>query len=372
MATVPWIEFGDPVRVYTAAPAFSTFILDATTDALEFICQMPEAATITHVLVRYGVRAGTPPTYRASLQGVDATGIPDGTVKGGGSPASVTFTPPADTTWDGTMRVLTLANSYTAARGEFLALVIDYSSGTIAAGNSSTFTAYASQVRTLRQGFPYVIQNNATVRTRQAASAMPVFGLRTASTTYGYPLASTTAPSVNSNSTPDEIAIKFTLPTSMGDTVQCVGARVWAGLAAGKSLLMTLYDTDGTSSIQTLTIDSDVQSAAGSNERLFEWFFDETTLSTLTIGSAYRLSFSPQETTTAFLYRTVSVAAVGDWDAFPGGQQCLFSTRTDTGAWTDTDTDRLLAELLFRDWTEPTAGGGQNRAILPSGVSALG
>src|SRR5438105_4685448 len=87
----------------------TSFALDQTTDQIEYIFQAAEAITITRLGFRYGTRTGTPPTYQVSLQGVDGTGVPDGTVKGGGSPASATFTPPADATWDATWRWVTLS-----------------------------------------------------------------------------------------------------------------------------------------------------------------------------------------------------------------------------------------------------------------------
>ena len=54
---------------------------------------MPEADTLTTGCFLYGLRTGTPPTYRAALEAVGTDGTPDGTALGGGSPASVTFTP---------------------------------------------------------------------------------------------------------------------------------------------------------------------------------------------------------------------------------------------------------------------------------------
>ncbi len=117
MADAKQMLLGAPAPVRTAL-SFSNFSLNQNTDQLEFVFQAPEAITITKLGYRYGVRTGTCPTYIHSLQGVGTDGNPDGAVKGGGSPASKTFTPPADTTFNGLFKYNTLDNAYTCARGE--------------------------------------------------------------------------------------------------------------------------------------------------------------------------------------------------------------------------------------------------------------
>src|SRR4051794_40309133 len=77
----------------------------ASGSAIEWIFQADQAMIISRVGFRYGARTGTPPTHRISLQGVDqASGIPDGVIKVSTGPCSGLFTPPANTSWDGTWR----------------------------------------------------------------------------------------------------------------------------------------------------------------------------------------------------------------------------------------------------------------------------
>src|SRR5262245_2059365 len=106
----------------TNAPAISNFTLNANNDQVEFVFQVREAVTITRLGFRQGTVTGTSPEFKISLQGVDTSGNPDGTIKGGGSPAEDLFTPAggANSTW----LWKTLDNSYAAAAGEFLASVI--------------------------------------------------------------------------------------------------------------------------------------------------------------------------------------------------------------------------------------------------------
>ncbi len=119
------MEIGWPLINHTAATStFGTSILSGSTLKVAWTFQCEKAATINGLGFRYGARAGTPPTYLISLQGVNGSGSPDGTVKGGGSPVSHAFTPPADTSWDASTRRQALDNNYTCTRGEFLAIVV--------------------------------------------------------------------------------------------------------------------------------------------------------------------------------------------------------------------------------------------------------
>jgi hypothetical protein len=133
--------------------SFTNFTINSsagTADIVVWCFQADTTDAITDLGFRYGARTGTPPTYRISLQGASTSGIgPDGTVLGGGSPASQTFTPPADTSINGLWQWKTLANSYTPTRGQFLCSVIEYSSGTIDGSNNSSFTKEAAGLLSL-------------------------------------------------------------------------------------------------------------------------------------------------------------------------------------------------------------------------------
>jgi hypothetical protein len=345
--------------------SFGTFALDATTDALEFIFQMPEAATLTHGGFRYGVRALTPPTYRISLQGVDASGNPDGTIKGGGTPASATFTPPASTAWDGTWQWVAFTNSYAATAGEMLALVIDYSSGTVNGTNNSTFSS--GMTWSMRSTLPYSINNNATVRARQTVTS-PIFGVKSASLAYGLPLQATTVTPYSSNSTPDEYALAWTTDTAWGDTYQVSGVHgTFTFGAAAKTITVNLYDTDGTTVLQTVTLDTD--QTAVTSERSVDIYFPGT-LAALTFGSTYKIGFIANDTSTNAALRTIDVETDSDFTALPHGTSAWLETRSDLGSWTPVTTRRPLMGLIVRDWTEPTSGGaGYSRSRVSNAGS---
>lgn len=345
-----------------ATQTFTQHPLDATTDQAEWIFYAERAGTITQLGFRYGVRTGTPPTYKIGLQGVDAsTGFPDGTIKGGGSPASVTFTPPADATWDGTWRKLTLDNSYTNTQGEGLAIVIAYSSGTVDGSNFSSVTIVDSIAwATGNQGFPLAIANNAGARTKNANRA--VFAYYTAGNVFGFP-AKTAYTATLTNTL--EAAARWILPAGWGTSYQVEGCRMLGiASATGKNPLVRLYS--GTTVLQTVTIDTDVLNAAAL--RVFEVRFPDNPLATLSFGTEYRLGIQYNDAAGNWIFRGMTLDSNADFDAYPLGTDWYLSTRTSAGAWTDDNTSRLFLELLIRDLTPPSATGIKVNSGMQGGL----
>lgn len=344
-----WIGAPFPIEGRNNGP--TVFALNAATDQMEYIFQARESITCTRLMFRYGTRTGTPPTYIISLQGVGSTGNPDGTILGGGSPASVTFTPPASTAWNSTWQEVTLANSVALTVGSFYSVVIAYSSGTIDGSNNSSFTSHDT-VQALPK-FPYAIQNDGGSRAR-VISGVPVFGYGSATKVYGRPIVAAYTSTIDSTTTPDEVAQAFLLPLSIVASYKIAAVRFCGIVAAGNSVVATLYS--GTTALQSVTLDSDVVSANGV-AGVITLFFTGT-LATLTGGQVYRVGFAPQAVSAAFGVRGFSVNAAADLEAYPGGTDWYFSSRTDAGAWADTLTQRLHVELLLSDWTLGASGIG--------------
>lgn len=364
MADFKRYRIGSPIAVDLASsPSPTNFVIDASTDRAEWIVQAPEAATITHLGFRYGLRTGTPVQHKISIQGVTTStggGIPDGTIKGGGTPASGLFTPPASTAWDGTMQWVALDNSYAVARGEFIAIVIE-PVGTPDVSNMGSFTVAYSGPPNARQALPYAISNNAGSRTRSLNQ--PVYGYKSASKVYGTLYQSFTQSTYSVETAgADEWAMWFQLDSGYGDTFRVVGLRALIQTpAATKSLLVNLYS--GTTVLQNITWDTDVVVAVGSVNRNFEIYFDETSLTDLSFGTEYRLGFAPQDTSSAFALTAMYVSTAAELAPYPGGGDIYISKRVDSGAWTDETNGRLLVDLIIDDWTEPAGGGGGGTGI---------
>lgn len=351
-------------RGTSSAPAFSNFTLNQNNDSITWIVQAPEAATITRLGLRLGTITGTTPTYRISAQGVGTTGLADGTIKGATNNALSTFSPSGLGWTDGDWRWRTLSETFAVTRGEYFAIHVDYSSGTVDASNNASFSIGITN--TMEPTFPYPVQTNAGSAAKQAIFGTPGFG--SAGVAYGRPVESLTIPSFQASSTPDEYAVRFTLPAGWGDTFKLLGVRLPTGLnAAGQTVTFILYDTDGTSILQDVTHDGDVASAT--NTRMGTFLFNEATLATLSYGSTYRLAVRPDGTGSVTV-TYVTGDSSDDMAAWPGGDIFSLSTRSDAGSWSNDAASHMDVELIFEDITEPSGGG--TRAILPSGLGYMG
>jgi hypothetical protein len=331
------------------ATSYSNNAFDAATDANEFIVQADEAATITHIGVRGTTRIGTPPTFRVSLQGVTGSPlVPNGTVLGGGSPASATYTPPASTAWNNTWQWIALSNSYTCSRGETFAIVDDYSSGSIDASNTLS-RAYSLVGFQSRVGFPVAILNNAGSRTRDAQA--PIYGYKSATKSFGLPFSQPVATSFSSDSSPNEYALAFSLPIGSVAKYQVVGARLrWTTPAASKNFSVNLYD--GTTAVQTTgTLSSDLVRANATADQSLEVFFTDTTLVDLVPGTVYRLSLLALSTTANMALNYFQFNDAQD-AACSGDGNFYMSTRAG-GAWTDFTARRPLIDLILGSMTGP-------------------
>lgn len=359
MANALNLQFGSPVNDPSTVTTFVTFALNESLDVWATVFSLPTNIAITTVGFRYGVRTGTPPTYKISLQSVDASnGRPSGTVLGGGSPASKTFTPPADATWNSTWQWLTLDNAYTTT-GAIIALVIAYDSGTINSSNTGSFTTAlnSGSVANLSYGFT----NNVSGSPQKSQTA-GVYGLRDASRTYGNPIVTLSNTQFSSDSTPDEYALRFMIPTTFCETFKISGfSAQLGGLVTGKTMVINLYDTDGTSVLQTFTWDADMVALAGFNCALVTIYFPEASLATLNAGSVYRLGFAPQETGALATLLTYDYDSAASLSSCPFGAEWYLNTRTNGGAWTNDSTvnyRRPGINLIFADWSVAAASSG--------------
>lgn len=335
---------------------FSNHTVDANNDGIAFEIQARDANPITHIEFRYGARTGTPPVFVATLEGKSATtGAPDGTDVGGGSSTAKTFTPPADATWDGTQQAIALTNSYTPTRGQILMATIRYSSGTIDASNLSTFTTHSGTLNN-NAGWKFPQAYRLTAGTWAGQLAMPIVGLRTASSRYG--LIFEAAYNTRSASTVGHRqAVKFTLPSAIATTKTIKGVRFVGSIAgaAAKNPILTLWSAS--SALQTFTLDSDWWSSPGNSYQVFEVLFDEATLSSLTWGTAYYIGLEVADATNGgVLLNGLQLDDAADLSAYGGGSNACLSTYNGS-SWTDDTTVYPFFELILDDITGNTAGG---------------
>lgn len=332
--------------------------VDANNDGIGWIFQANTADAITHLGFRYGLRTGTPPVQIIGLEGVASTGLPDGTYLGGVSPASATFTPPADATWDGTWQWVQLTNAHTPARGDVLAMTIRYSSGTIDASNFSSYTRTHSDAKG-RDGFPYGLILAGGTWSKVAGAS---FGYRTANGRFGWIVPTIANPSLST--TGHRSAIFFTLPADWGDTFTLAGLNGLMRVTAGGSALFGLWDAAGTE-IQAVTFDTDAfqQSGIGGQHLLY----DGASLTALNYGTEYYAGLQCVGASPIGM-SYVDLTEAADRSAFPNGVNCGYAS-WDGATWTKDDTAIPLSELILGAITEPAGGGG---GLLGSSVMTGG
>lgn len=220
---------------------------------------------ITHVRLCVPSIAGTPPTYRVSLQALDANGMPTGTVLGGGSPASATFTPASVG-----VKEIALANAYTPTLSQQLAVVVDHSSGTV------DFSNYAAiLVGVTFGGVPR--SNHVSLQYFGSGSfltgnSMSSFVVRTASERYGGVLIIAddydpgyfaTTRSVSTSG--QRVASKFTVPSNWSTLFASLAIRALqmnVFPTAGQSIKIGLWNAAG-AAIATVDVDTDSGNANG-------------------------------------------------------------------------------------------------------------
>lgn len=347
-------------------PATSEHPLDLETDGVGWTFQAREADAITHIGFRYGVRTGTPPTYVVTLEGVSATtGFPDAADVGGGSPTATTFTPPADTTWNSTFQWIALTNAYTPTRGQLLAATIRWSVGTVSGSHNGTFTSHITNLGT-NAFYAFPTSQRLTAGTWAKQGATQVFGVRTASTRYGLPIEGLYN-TRSASTVGHRQALKFTLPAGSGDTFKIKGMRLAGSVAGatGKNPVMGLWSAS--SMLQDYAFDTEWGLSAATSYITWEFLFDESTLATLSFGTAYYLGLEVADATNGgVIINGLQLDAADDLDAFAGGTECHLATWNGS-AWTDDQTVRPFVEWIFDDITEPAGGSGGGLKLAGTG-----
>ena len=346
----------------SGALTFSNHTVDNSAEGVAWSVQAEETDAITHIGFRYGAGTGTPPTFIIGLESpVTTTGRPDGTYLGGGSPASATFTPPADTSWDGLWQWIALDNAYTPTnRGQFLVPTIRYSSGTIDGSNYSTFTTHGTgPMGAGGQSFPVVWRNTSGTWSGQSTAAF--VGLRTASTRYGCAIESYHA-TRSASTVGHRQALEFSLPSSVCSAFTVRGIRFNGSLASasGKAPVLGLWSAAGV--LQDITLDTEFCESPTSTSRLHEYLFDEATLSTLAPDTTYYCGLEVADVTSAgVLMAGIGVNAADDLLCFPGGTGWRLATH-DGSSWTSDTLTRPFTELILGSMTGGSGGliGGGN------------
>jgi hypothetical protein len=317
--------------------------INSTSSSFAAFFMAQEDVTITHLGASYSLRTGTPPTQRISLRHAEDDGL-----VGAGILASKTFTPPADTSWDGTFQWIELLNPYSADRGEKLVMVLEYISGAVSNSNRSRYFVNIGASRLQSGHYPYGVTNNGSqVRSGNA----PIFGYKSSSRSYGLPLKSISELTVNS---PGEAGLRFLLDRGFGSTFRLLGAS-WLGRlssTSGQTVSLVLYDASG-DELHRIVKDADQAYSTTSHDHDHSMFFDDATLEELEFGQEYFLVLAPGGASTNTLIRCFDLEDSSDMTALRGGSGMYLVTRASTGVDFTRDRSRrpIFTDLHIDGWS---------------------
>jgi len=314
-----------PDTNYVPANNPNSLILDATRDKIA----MPYVCTKTGNIskVRFMTSSvTTSDTLKVSFQDRDlATGYPDGIVDEyrtlsvtTGQTWYQTGIMSSDGTDNGTKRAVT--------KGDRFWIVFEFNSRV--AGN---MIIYMTNTPTGDTNEAYCSLSTSSVWSKITGCACVEIEYDDGSTVFS-PFA---IPSINnaatiaSNTNPDEIALKFKFPVQ----VEVTGAYVFIDLDANCDIV--LYDKDGTTALETVSLDSDQRNGTSVSGTQIEFVSSRT----LEANSYYYLSIKPT-TTTTIEYKTYDFYNASSLDMACGGQNFHLAQRTDAGSWTPTTNKR--------------------------------
>ena len=326
---------------------FAGKVLSSATGGLALGMQAYNTDPILGVIVRFGDRAGTPPSYACGIESFGANGLPDGTYLGGGSPVSKIFTPPADSSWNSISKAIAFDNPLTPTRGQELCFTFRHSSGTIDGSNNQTIF-YCNGIRKVRRGFPNAV--GLTAGTWAYLSAPSLVAYYTANSVYGE-IATTVTVGTTASTSGHRRAGYFTRQGS--GTYQIAGFETeFQGPASGGSVKFGLWDAAGTE-LASATLDSDLFPALSTDIQV-RVLFKDSTLPTLNYGTKYYVGVECVSSA-SINSRLIPLEDASFIKTFPGGDDIGYASWNGS-AWSETQLFYFPFQLLLAD--ETMGGGG--------------
>jgi hypothetical protein len=331
----------------TGAPGlFTTATVDAAGEYVSYAICAKESMTISHVGFRAGTATGSP-NIIVSIEGLDASGLPDGAATYGGSASAATLVA------SNTNPVIALGGSATITKGQTFCVKIAYSSGTsLVIQHSSMSVSFP-----VSNNLPYRIVNTGTPTKAALTGECPTVALGSSSTTFyqvpGFlPIASATTNGFN-NTNSAKRGLRFTIPMNC----RAIGLRFLNNNNAGNYNAVLYSDAGSELSSSSTAFDGDHSNL--STQAYNTCYFDNTV--TLTAGTTYRIAIEPSSATNCNV-STVTLPSADYRGASPAGTTAHYTTFA-TASWTDSATDTLpLMDLVIDqvdDGTGSGSGGGQ-------------
>lgn len=343
-----------PTHIISAS--YNNFTLDAADDQIEIMFQCEEGCAIDGLQVRQGAVSGTPPTYEARIEGVTTAGRADGTVKSSTNARGNLTLGGANT-----VATATLTSSYTCTKGEFLAAVIAYASGSLA-GNASFSYSNANAL-----GYRYPMSWTVDGGSATYRGGITLLGYKCGSTYYGFLPETSGQHDFGADANPDERGNRFKIPASACSTFKLDKARFMGYMtSSGNTAELVVYE--GTTVRQNVALDTDYDTSGGSAGYILGQFDEGYTF---TCGTEYRIVVKPSSTSgisTGLQYLVFDSA--NHMNSLPLGTEMYYTGRQNAGSWdADDTTKRALIDLFLSDITAPSSGGSNGGSTLNLGLN---
>jgi hypothetical protein len=317
----------------------SSDTMDATGERLGVVIPIFKAGNIRNVYFRTAT-VTEEDVLKISLQGVNSSGVPNGTILGAGNAGytTATFTDANDNTWLGPYQ---LGVDVAVTQGQFISIVLEWNS--YADGNLNIAKVQPPVANTLLYNMYGVTDITASPGTWAKLTTGYIYcvALEYDDGTYAMPNMGAGAQAtltLNTGTTPDEAGNYVSYPFPF----QAVG--IWVVGDFDYDVTLSLQASDGTV-LANCTLEADYRASTGAGVHFV--FFDSDPASAVTIAknTNYRVVVSPTGAdSTSLRYFIVPEAAA--MDAFDLGTNCVYTARTDAGAWAQTDTQRVLVGLI--------------------------
>ena len=321
--------------------------LDATGERCGQVLMISKTGNIRNVWIRTGsVTNGD--DLKISLQGVNSSGLPDGTIKGTGNAGYVvaTINDSDDNIWAGPFQ---LGVDVAVTQGETISLVVEWSSYT----DGSLVIPLASPFLDKYNCYQ-VTDLTATPGTwRKATTSHQCIALEYDDGTYmvgNIGAIYSRRGTVNVNTTPDEYGNLFQMP------FPCRAIGFWIYADPDYDAVLTLYDASS-NILANATIEADYRYAT--SESYFEVFFDSDPAANVTLAkdTDYRMVVASTSSKN-ISFKDLSVPEAAAMKVMDLGTSCYMTYRTDGGTWTESTTRRVCMGLILDQLDNGVGSGG--------------
>lgn len=336
----------------------SSFTMDEANDHCGAIVRIPKTGT----LLKIGFMTSTvtvSDTLRLALEGIDgATGRPDGTVTPTGASGTQASLSASTCYWV----ALNGGAGVSVTKGNQTAITCRYNS--YVAGNLSISHTFNGFSVTATFPYTYTYNNTGTVWAFQATSPNFAFEYSDGSIVPIYnclPACNYSNVDFNNTSNPDRRGLRFSQPFAFA------ADGIGVSLDSDNGSRILLYDSDGTTLLEDVTIDGEIRGSAANGIQYIP--FSQTRI--FTKDTFYRVIVLPNSATNnrITLLTVTNDSANAAMAGIDGGVNFHYTTCNGApsaeGSWTQTLTSRPMIFLVGNQLDDGAGGGGGGTTIVP-------